>query len=164
VDIDYLLGDHDISYYDDYVLPDGSPMHNQRELQHLEDVESVLGGVRLVWWTGVLLIIGASWVVRRSEGVEAVLAALKRGGFWLILVIGVLAVLIAVAFEFLFVGFHELLFDPGTWTFPYSDTFIRLYPERFWRDTFALVAGISVLLGGITYLVPHLLLKRRQRQ
>jgi integral membrane protein (TIGR01906 family) len=87
---------------------------------------------------------------------------LRQGGLWLILLIGVLAVLIAVSFEFLFVGFHELLFDPGTWTFPYSDTFIRLYPERFWRDTFALVAGISVFLGGLAYLIPHWLLKRRQ--
>lgn len=162
VDVDYLLGNYDISYFDDYVLEDGSPMHNPRELQHLEDVETVLGGVRWVWWLGLAVIVGAAGVLWREEGFRAVLAAFKRGGLWLILVIGVLAVLIAVAFEVLFVGFHELLFDPGTWTFPYSDTFIRLYPERFWRDTFALVAGISVLLGGLVYLLPHWLLKGQQ--
>jgi integral membrane protein (TIGR01906 family) len=162
VDIDFLLGDHDISYFDDFTLADSSPMHNQRELQHLEDVVSVLGSVRLVWWIGLLIILGSASVIWRVEGSNAALSIVKRGGLWLILLIGGLAVLIAVAFEFLFVGFHELLFDPGTWTFPYSDTFIRLYPQRFWRDTFALVAGVSVLLGGLVYLIPHLLLRRRQ--
>lgn len=162
VDINYLLGDHDIDYYDQFILDDGSPMHNSRELQHLEDVETVLEGARLVWWLGLLLIVGGTTIIWRVVGLSAALVMLKQGGLWMIVVIGVVAVLIAVAFEFLFVGFHELLFDPGTWTFPFSDTFIRLYPERFWRDTFALVAGISVLLGGLVTLIPHWILKRRQ--
>lgn len=161
VDIDFLLGGEDITYFDDFVLDDGSPMHNQRELKHLEDVEAVLRGARLVWWLGLVIIAGGVAILWRVEGRAEALATLKRGGFWLILLIGVLAVLIIVAFEFLFVGFHELLFDPGTWSFPYSDTFIRLYPERFWRDTFALVAGVAILLGGLSYLIPHRLLKRQ---
>jgi integral membrane protein (TIGR01906 family) len=160
VDVDFLLGDDDISYFDDFTLDDGSPMHNQRELTHLEDVEVVLRGVRWVWWLGLVVIVGGLGYFWQAEGRTEALATLKRGGLWLILLIGVLAVLIVVAFEFLFVGFHELFFDPGTWSFPYSDTFIRLYPERFWRDTFAMVAGIAILLGGLVYLIPHRLLKR----
>ncbi len=162
VDIDYLMGDYDISYFDDYFLDDGTPMHNDRELKHLEDVEVVLRGARMVWWLALIMIAGGSVLLWRFDGAQAMLAAIKRGGLWLMLLIGILAVLIAIAFEVLFVGFHELFFDPGTWTFPYSDTFIRLYPERFWRDTFALVAGISVLLGGLVYLIPHWLQKRNQ--
>ena len=41
----------------------------------------------------------------------------------------------------------RLLFKAGTWTFLYSDTLIRLFPERFWQDTFLVVGGLSAVLG-----------------
>jgi len=47
-----------------------------------------------------------------------------------------------------FVAFHEVFFDPGTWVFRYSDTLIRLFPERFWRDAFLAIAALS-LVGGL---------------
>jgi integral membrane protein (TIGR01906 family) len=44
-----------------------------------------------------------------------------------------------------FTGFHELLFPPGSWTFPTSDTLIRLFPERFWMDVGMTVVGMIVV-------------------
>ncbi len=58
-----------------------------------------------------------------------------------------LAIGLVIAFGVLFVGFHRIFFEGDTWLFSYSDTFIRLYPERFWRDTFALVAIITIALS-----------------
>ena len=46
----------------------------------------------------------------------------------LTLVIGLLAV---VAWQAWFVAFHEVFFAPGSWTFNYTDTLIRLFPEKF---------------------------------
>jgi integral membrane protein (TIGR01906 family) len=57
------------------------------------------------------------------------------------LAIGVFAV---VAWDAAFTLFHELLFPPGTWTFPADSNLIRLYPPGFWFDA-AMVAGALIL-------------------
>jgi integral membrane protein (TIGR01906 family) len=56
-------------------------------------------------------------------------------------------IFVIVGFGVLFVAFHNVFFEPGTWVFFYSDTLIRLFPERFWRDIFIYVGLISALLG-----------------
>ncbi|MFN2195842.1 MAG: DUF1461 domain-containing protein, partial [Anaerolineales bacterium] len=56
---------------------------------------------------------------------------------------------VLIAFGVIFVWFHEIFFQPGTWTFYFSDTLIRLFPERFWRDTFLIVAGLPALIGAV---------------
>jgi integral membrane protein (TIGR01906 family) len=64
-----------------------------------------------------------------------------------------LIVLLSLAFGILFVGFHRLFFEGQTWIFPYSDTFIRLYPERFWRDSFAYLAFLGAAQAGAIWLL-----------
>ena len=43
-----------------------------------------------------------------------------------------------------FEGFHSLFFEGDSWLFQYSDTLIRLFPLRFWQDTFLFAALIAV--------------------
>jgi uncharacterized membrane protein len=50
-----------------------------------------------------------------------------------------------LAFHVIFVAFHNVFFQAGTWQFLFSDTLIRLFPERFWQDTFI---ALGVLAGG----------------
>jgi uncharacterized membrane protein len=50
------------------------------------------------------------------------------------------------------VQFHELLFPPGTWTFNYSDSLIRLFPEMFWFDIGVLISGLALALGVVAAL------------
>jgi uncharacterized membrane protein len=47
----------------------------------------------------------------------------------------------------MFVAFHNVFFEAGTWQFLFSDTLIRLFPERFWRDTFIAVGVLSAAAG-----------------
>ena len=47
-----------------------------------------------------------------------------------------------------FTAFHKLFFEGDSWLFLYSDTLIRLFPIRFWQDTF-LFAAVIALGGGI---------------
>jgi uncharacterized membrane protein len=61
--------------------------------------------------------------------------------------IGVIVAFTLLAFGFFFIFFHEIFFKEGTWMFYYSDTLIRLFPERFWRDTFLMVGGLSGIGG-----------------
>ncbi len=47
-----------------------------------------------------------------------------------------------------FSGFHALFFEGDSWLFAYSDTLIRLFPLRFWQDTF-LFATLIAVAGGL---------------
>ena len=75
---------------------------------------------------------------------------LERGGWLTLILVGLIVLTVLVGFGYFFIAFHEVLFAPGTWTFEYSDTLIRLFPERFWRDTF-LILGLISLLGGFGF-------------
>jgi uncharacterized membrane protein len=58
----------------------------------------------------------------------------------------------------LFVGFHQVFFDAGTWTFAYSDTLIRLFPERFWQVAFGAVALGTGAMAGLLWAAARRLL------
>jgi len=145
VDIDFLLSNADISYFDSYYLDDGSPMHNARELKHMQDVQVLLNLMKRVLLTGwilVVLIVAVFWRTGQSQEIPRVLS---RGARATLILIGVLILGIVVAFGVVFVGFHRIFFEGDTWLFAYSDTFIRLYPERFWQDCFILLGGVTIL-------------------
>jgi integral membrane protein (TIGR01906 family) len=159
VDIDYLLNDAGIEYFNAFQLDDGSPMHNARELRHMEDVKDLIG---ITWW-----VLGLSWLVlilsavvlssRQSwTQVVEVTSAGARSTLWLMVV---LVVGLVIGFGVLFVGFHRIFFEGDSWLFSYSDTFIRLYPERFWRDTFALVAIVTLSLALLLIWLPKRIIK-----
>ena len=160
--LDYLINDAGISYLADLRFPEGqvapapsclymedcTKLYNDRELQHMIDVKNVVRVAMLVWLAATLISLAlALWVWRGGWWLEYRLA-IARGG-WLTTVLMIFILLLALlAFNFIFVLFHEIFFTQGSWTFLYSDTLIRLFPERFWIDTFLMVAGIPALVGG----------------
>jgi integral membrane protein (TIGR01906 family) len=153
VDIKFLLGSEPISYFDNYRLDDSSPMHNERELVHMRDVKSLIDLTRWVWAGSVLLAAAFSYLLVRTSGREVASQAWQTGARWTAFLMLLLGVGLVLGFGVVFVGFHRLFFEGSSWIFPLSDTFIRLYPERFWRDTFVLVVLITGVLTAITYLV-----------
>jgi integral membrane protein (TIGR01906 family) len=153
VDIRFLLGSEPISYFDRFQLADGSPMHNERELVHMEDVKTLLDATRWVLGAGILIAAALTFILVRMRGGGEARQAWRSGARWTIYLMLLLGVGLVLGFSFVFVGFHRLFFEGSSWIFPLSDTFIRLYPERFWRDTFALVVIVTGLLTGLVYLV-----------
>lgn len=148
VALDYLLNPEGIEFLENLRFEDGSPVYNARELRHMVDVKNTVRGVFYVWYIsiGVLVIFGAwSW---HSGWWEEYRSGLSRGGWLTILLIGTIILFVVVSFGVLFVAFHNVFFQPGTWTFFWNDTLIRLFPERFWRDIFLIVGGLS-LAGGV---------------
>ncbi len=142
--LDYLLNDAGTEFLADLRFENGEPVYNDRELRHMDDVKRLTQAALRVWGaclaTGALLTIGLGWRGRRAE----VLRGLSRGG---LLTIGGMAVLgagLALSFSSVFVGFHRLFFQGDTWLFRYTDTLIRLFPERFWRDAFLFIAGATL--------------------
>jgi integral membrane protein (TIGR01906 family) len=144
----YLLNDSDISFLADMRFPDGSPLYNQRELGHMVDVKQVVKAALSVWYISLALLLGLGVWAALGGWWETYRLGLVRGGWLTVILVGVVILFVLVGFGIFFVYFHEVFFNPGTWIFNYSDTLIRLFPERFWRDAFLVIGGLS-LLGGL---------------
>ena len=160
VDIHFLLSNEDISYFDSYSLADGSPMHNERELKHMQDVQvllNVMKRVLLAAWILAVLMLVLLWRMGHSQEIPR---AIFRGIRATLIFIAVLILGIVVSFGVLFVSFHRIFFEGDTWLFAYSDTFIRLYPERFWRDCFILLGLVTILEALTVYGIGRLLAKK----
>lgn len=162
VAIAYLLNDSDISFLGDLRFPDGqkapdfscqfmddcSLLYNQRELKHMLDVKFVVQNALKVWIVSLIFLIVIGVLYWRLGILHEYRNAVRIGGY---LTLGIIAVILAftlLSFGIFFVFFHDMFFAEGTWTFYFSDTLIRLFPERFWRDTF-LIVGVLSGVGGL---------------
>lgn len=144
--LDYLLNDQGISFLADLRFENGQPVYNARELAHMEDVKNVVQAALIVWVGSLVGLLGLELWSWRAGWMGRYTAGLARGGWVTVYLVFAVILFVLVGFGVFFVFFHDIFFAPGTWTFAYSDTLIRLFPERFWRDTF-LVLG--VLSGGV---------------
>ena len=145
--LDYMYNSADISFLEDLHFEDGTPIYNARELSHMVDVKLVFQGALTVLWVSlaVLLLLGL-WAWRggwagtypRGGGPGARPTAVLPGR---------IRAPVARTFGVFFVPFHNVFFAAGTWTFLYSDTLIRLFPEQLWQDLFLAIGAVSVLLG-----------------
>lgn len=146
--LDYLLNDEGVDFLGDLQFEDGTPVYNARELQHMVDVKNVVQATLIVWYislVGIFLLgLWAFW----GGWWEVYKQGLSRGGWLTVILIAVTLAAVLVGFGVFFVFFHQIFFESGTWIFRFSDTLIRLFPQRFWRDTF-LAVGIFSLLGGL---------------
>lgn len=153
--VNYLVNNSDISYLADLKFDDGTPLYNERELSHMDDVKRVTQGALRVWYLSLVLLALLGVWAWFGEWWQAYRLGLMRGG-WLMVGLAVAIGLIVVTgiainpnvFWNFFSGFHRIFFEGDSWLFLYSDTLIRLFPIRFWQDAFLLAAFIA-LGGGI---------------
>jgi integral membrane protein (TIGR01906 family) len=151
--VEYLINDADISYLGDLQFDDGTPIYNQRELKHMQDVKEVVQGALLAFYSSLAALALIAFFSRRNGWLNEYIAALQRGGWWMIGLALSIAIIVGTGilinpdiFWAFFSWFHTLFFEGDTWLFLYSDTLIRLFPIRFWQDAFLWVAVIA--LGG----------------
>ncbi len=144
----YLLNDAGISFLGDLRFENGSPVFNERELQHMLDVKILVQQMIRAWMIlGVFIFLSGIWAWR-GKWLADYWLTLSRAGWAILIVIGLILVGVAIGFSALFTGFHLIFFEGDTWLFLYSDTLIRLFPLRFWQDAFILM-GILSALGGV---------------
>jgi integral membrane protein (TIGR01906 family) len=150
--LDYLLNGEDIDYLGNLTFPDGTPLYNERELRHMHDVKIVTQAA-----FGLALILGAAalaataYLAHRRDLRPVLAGSLLAGA---LLTLGIIAGIVAIAvanWGFFFSRFHQIFFEGDTWTFAYSDTLIRLFPEQFWFDA-ALAIGLLTVLGSLVAL------------
>ena len=142
--LDYLINDAPASYLADLKFDDGTPLYNERELSHMEDVQRVVQWALRTWLicVAVLALLGVSaW---RAGWTRDYLSGLRRGGFLMLGLLAASGLFAAIDFWRFFTWFHSLFFKGDSWLFAYSDTLIRLFPLQFWQDVFIWVAAIVV--------------------
>lgn len=147
ISIDYLMNNQGIDYLAKQNLSPNTPLYNERELSHMQDVKSLVQ-VGLKVWYGLLavLVFLVVWALK-GTWLNEYISGLSRGGW---LTIGLMvAILMGVMIDFnaLFTAFHHLFFTGDTWLFYYSDSLIRLFPIRFWEDAFIYMGGMSMIVS-----------------
>lgn len=144
--VNYLTNSTDISYLGNLKFPNGQPFFNSRELQHMADVKRVTqAALSIGLAVFVILVLLALLMGRSVAGRSALRLGLFRGAVLTLGLLLALATGVLLAWDAFFTSFHELFFTNGTWQFEYSDSLIRLYPERFWQDAALTIGGLSAI-------------------
>jgi len=166
--VDYLLNDEGIEFLGDLRFPenqltppescqfmdDCTRLYNDRELQHMLDVKAVVQTALVVWYISLMGLVGLGIWAKFGGWWALYLGGMGRGGWLTVGLLVAILLFVLFAFGLIFVAFHNVFFESGTWTFLFSDTLIRLFPERFWRDTFlavGLLAGGAGLVLGLVF-------------
>jgi integral membrane protein (TIGR01906 family) len=155
--INYLFNHQDpewLNLVDQDEFLDETPLYNDRELSHMEDVKLLVSQGLTLWRTALTLFVIIMLWAWRANWLPQWLQMVSWGGIITIFLMLFLGIGIAFGFESLFTEFHHLFFEGDTWLFYTSDTLIRLFPIRFWRDGF--IAGALLILIGalLTWRLP----------
>jgi len=150
----YLTNNAGSEFLADLRFDNGRSLFNERELSHMKDVKVVTkAALNLFYGALAALALIGLWS-RRPQQLSAFLDGLRRGGWIMVGLAGAVAVVVLTGMFLLpnvfwsfFAGFHSIFFEGDSWLFEYSDTLIRLFPPRFWQDTFLFAAGFAVAGG-----------------
>jgi integral membrane protein (TIGR01906 family) len=119
----------------------------------MEDVKAVVTGMRIALAALTVILLIFTMININKGNKHLILQSFHNGGWGILGLIGAIMILLVISFNQLFTWFHQIFFESGTWRFYTSDTLIRLFPMRFWRDAFIFVGVLCILFGVITILV-----------
>jgi len=143
----YLVNNSGIEYLGNQKLANGQPLYDERELSHMKDVKDLTQSVLLVWYLLIVLFALAILFFWNNGALPEFWKAISLGGWVTIGLVMLVIMGVWLDFEALFTGFHRIFFKGDTWLFLYSNTLIRLFPERFWQDVFLFIGGFSLLFS-----------------
>jgi integral membrane protein (TIGR01906 family) len=150
--LEYLLNDEPITFLGDLRFESGNEVYNERELKHMLDVKVLVQQAMVVWQFTLAASLVLPLLIGPFAGGRGAWQAVRAGARATLVIMATLLVLIAAAFQFVFVGFHRVFFQGDTWLFLYSDTLIRLFPERFWLTAFVAIVVGTVGLACLLWL------------
>lgn len=141
-------------------LPNGDLAFNERELQHMRDVKDVFDGITLAGLLALVAGISAGWVLQRRGATAAIWGGVSNGALLTLVALVMLGVFMLLSWNTFFTGLHGVFFEDGSWRFQYSDTLIRLFPMRFWRDAGLLVVGSVAVTAFLIALIGRIMQRR----
>ena len=132
-------------------------LFNDNEVSHMADVKALFLRVYRVQWMSAVVLIAlgllAAWRLRKGAYVAAA-SWLRRGTTLTVVVILVLGLLSAVAFNQVFTVFHYIGFPQGNWVFdPRTEFLVQVFPFGFWRDITLFIGVFIVLEAAILWWV-----------
>lgn len=120
------------------------------EASHMRDARIVLYGFLALAAASIALL---AWEVVRHSKVPGTWSSIARGGIVLAVILMVLGVFAAVAFDAAFALFHRIFFPGGNFEFPLNSLLIRLYPFAFWQFTAAALGVLGIGAGLLVWLL-----------
>lgn len=123
----------------------GASVFTTSEYSHMADVRGVFVGARIiavVAAVGAGLLLGLSW--RRDP--RAALRLARDAGVAAGAGMAVVAALAVVAFDPLFLLFHEVFFPQGNFLFGPDSNLIAMYPDAYWSGV-TLRIGVAFVLS-----------------
>jgi integral membrane protein (TIGR01906 family) len=142
-------------------LPSGEPAFGARELEHMQDVRTLLA--RAYWFqiAAVLAIAGLAVLLSLRRPTRALVpVALARGALLTIGLAVLVAVVSATSWGAFSTPFHSLFFEDETWRFAETDTLRRLYPDRFWLDTAVVIGALAVVQAILLFVLARFWARR----
>ena len=127
-------------------LEGDAPLLNERERSHMGDVSRLVQLLAAIVVAALLVVVATGFALRRESGRQGRIMVAIAGAIGAAAVI--LAVAFAVAFDAMFLAFHEIFFPPGTYLFEPGSRLIQLFPGGFWFDA-SLAAGGAVILTAL---------------
>lgn len=124
------------------------PLFHENEAIHFRDVKDLIRFDYQVQWVtlGYALIFTVGMLLwQRREGWLDLLGATRWGAGLALGFMAALGIAMVVGFDRLFMGFHELFFSNNLWIALSGDVMTTLFPEEFFRDALAMIAGALVI-------------------
>src|SRR6185503_18314472 len=128
------------------------------EYAHMADVRGVFRGAEVA---AALAFFVAAFRVARARWRGEALRLMRAGSLVSVAIVAAIGVAAAVAFDPLFLLFHEVFFPQGNFLFAPDSNLLRLYPEWYWQG---ITAGVAVSFIAFVLLVAgaaHIALLRR---
>ncbi|MDP9266398.1 MAG: DUF1461 domain-containing protein [Chloroflexota bacterium] len=124
---------------------DGAQIFDDAERAHLLDVRGIVSGARVAFGAALAWLV---LIVARSAstgGPREVALVARDGAIASAIGVAAIVALAAVAFEPVFLLFHEVFFPQGNFAFdPATSDLLALYPEPYW-------SGLTLRIG-LTFL------------
>jgi integral membrane protein (TIGR01906 family) len=109
------------------------------EYAHMADVRAVFHGAEV---GAVLAFFVAGFRIARARSQGSALRLVRAGSLIAAGIVALIGLAAAVAFDPLFLLFHDVFFPQGNFLFdPETSNLIRLYPEWYWQG---ITAGVGV--------------------
>lgn len=154
---DYLQGDTPV--FQHVFTVDGTEYaaFNQKEQQHMADVQSLFRLCNGQVWAFITVIPIALIAEFHLFSEERTLRAFRRTLLALLAIVAAVVVLACIDFDSLFILFHQVAFTNDLWLLdPQTDLLIRLMPIEFFVSYAAIIGGLWLLgMAGLLAFVNH---------
>jgi integral membrane protein (TIGR01906 family) len=119
----------------------------------------------VVWWISLGIVVAGSAILLagRASRRQGYLAW-RNGGALTAVLLAALVVFILLSWRTFFIMFHDVFFPPGTWTFDWENSLIRIFPDKFWFDAFSIPLVAVFLVSLVLWALGYWLARRMPAQ